>query len=80
MEHEDNPEYMAQCRAKLEDLGFALLQPTGLWASIDCVHLIDFSAIDPNKYVPFAMREMFNKGYADGEKHIKEEMDKLLGR
>lgn len=42
MEHEDNPEYEAKCRAKLESLGFELVKPTGLWATIDGAHIIDF--------------------------------------
>lgn len=80
MNREDNPEYEAKCRAKLESLGFEMVQPTELWASIDGAHIIDFSAIDPDKYIEFAMREMYNMGYADGEKHIKNEMNRLLRR
>ena len=80
MNREDNPEYEAKCRAKLESLGFELTQPTGLWATIDGYHIIDFSAIDPDKYFEFACREMFNMGYVEGWKHIKEEINKLLGR
>lgn len=75
-----NPEYEAKCRAKLESLGFELVKHTVLWATTDGTHIIDFSAIDPEKYVEFACREMFNMGYADGEKHIQDEMNRVLGR
>jgi len=80
MEYEYNPEREAKYRAKLESLGFELVQDKGLWATIDGSHILDFSCIDPDKYIEFAMREMFNMGYTDGEKHIQKEMNKLLGR
>lgn len=80
MNPEDNFEYIAKCRVKLESLGFELIQSKGLWATIDCSHIIDFSAIDPEKYIEFAMREMYNLGYADGEAHIQDEMNRILVR
>lgn len=76
-----SPEYETKCRNKLESLGFVFFSLENLLeASIDGSHYIDFSATDPEKYVEFAMREMYNLGYSDGEKHIKDQMNKLLGR
>lgn len=71
-------EYEAKARAKLISIGFEMTQPHGLWAIIDNKFLIDFSSIDPDKYLIHASREIYHMGYDDGQKSVKEVLRNLI--
>lgn len=68
MEGKQKEEYEAMARAKLEAMGFEMCQKTGLWATVgNTTFLIDFSAIDTDKYLFHAMSEAYTRGMQNGK-------------
>jgi len=78
MDNEENVEYVNKCREKLVAIGFEMVQHTGLFATPDGVNIIDFSAINPDKYFHYGMQKMFMLGYEQGMRDVKSNIEKAL--
>lgn len=80
MNGNENLEYIKSCREKLVALGFVLQQNEGLWATDNSgMYLIDFSEVNPEYYIHYALATVYNRGITKGEENIKSSMKSLLG-
>ena len=71
-------QYEAGARARLVSMGFEMAKPYGLWATINGEYLIDFSAIDPDKYLIYAAKEIEHMAYRKGQESIKNKLRELV--
>lgn len=78
MKGEQLKQHEIKCRSKLQEIGFQLVRSSGLWATVDGSFIIDFSAVDPEKYLIYALKETARKAYADGQESVRRELRNLI--
>ena len=73
--------HIAICKARLYNMGFVAVSDNlvaSVTTTMGTVYMIDFSAINPEHYLSYALSTVFAQGVDAGQKDVKMNLKKIL--